>query len=157
MNAPLDHFSLGGSCPRRDPSPARVLFLTNRCVQALQEWAQAQFPHEAVGLLLGDADSRRVRRIRNMTNVHERPEVAYALDPEQLLQAFQEVTSSEEEVLGIWHSHPNGSQFPSSVDQAHAWEGWSYVIVAVRSDGANTLSSWRKVGESFCQEELQIE
>lgn len=85
---------------------------------------------------------------------HERPHDRYDLDPAGFLAADREARSAGLEIVGIWHSHPDHPARPSATDLAGAWEGWSYVIVAVTADGAGELRSWRLEDGRFAEEPL---
>ena len=49
---------------------------------------------------------------------------------------------STSEVVGYYHSHPDGLATPSSTDRQSAWPGVSYIIVAVKSGRAMEVRSW---------------
>ncbi len=61
------------------------------------------------------------------------------------------------EVVGIWHSHPDHPAEPSATDRAGAWEGWSYVIASVSSEGIPSVRSWRLCGARFLEEGMGSE
>ncbi|MEW6312972.1 MAG: Mov34/MPN/PAD-1 family protein [Pseudomonadota bacterium] len=48
----------------------------------------------------------------------------FELDPEDRLKAGQAACDAGfEQLVGIWHSHPDHQARPSSTDRALAWEG----------------------------------
>jgi proteasome lid subunit RPN8/RPN11 len=53
------------------------------------------------------------------------PTRAYEVSAEALLAAH-----ARGEIIGIFHSHPNGDTRPSARDEAQAQIGWLYVIGA---------------------------
>lgn len=60
-----------------------------------------------------------------LRNVHENPRQGYAIDPLDFLRVMR-----QGEVVGIYHSHPDGPARPSAVDTATALPGFWYVIVS---------------------------
>jgi proteasome lid subunit RPN8/RPN11 len=46
------------------------------------------------------------------------------------------------DVIGFYHSHPDSPAVPSQYDLDHAWPTYSYIIVSVKSNGAEDLRSW---------------
>lgn len=125
----------------------------------LGEWVRAGYPHETCGVLVGtvpapgDAAAVRVEQARNLntSRAHDR----YELDPQDYLKADTRARADGLEIVGIWHSHPDHPARPSETDRAAAWEGYSYVIVAVTADDVADLRSWRLVGEAFEEEEIR--
>ena len=59
------------------------------------------------------------------------------------------------EVVGVWHSHPDHSAQPSETDRSAAWEGWSYLILSVTSEGVTESRSWRLREEAFIEEVIE--
>jgi proteasome lid subunit RPN8/RPN11 len=93
---------------------------------------------ERCGLLLGeregdawDARARRmVLEVLPVRNVSPEPAHAYELEAASLLGAYRREREGGLEVLGAYHSHPDGSTIPSARDEALAHPGFSYLIVA---------------------------
>jgi proteasome lid subunit RPN8/RPN11 len=127
----------------------------------IEGWARAEYPREACGLLIGRTHAPgatevlRAVRCGNMSldHAHER----YELDPLDQLRAEEEAQAAGLAVVGVWHSHPDQPAEPSETDRAAAWEGWSYVILAVAATGAGELRSWRLHGPAFVEEALTLE
>lgn len=86
-------------------------------------------PLEACGLLSGrDGIAARCWRIRNA----ERSPVAFTMDGEELTRALHGMESLGEQLLGMYHSHPSGSPYPSPFDVEHAAFSCSYLIISLR-------------------------
>jgi proteasome lid subunit RPN8/RPN11 len=123
----------------------------------IESWSLAACPRESCGLLIGRRDGGRVdvvevRAARNLNDA--RPNDRYELDPVDQLAAEEEARRLGLEVVGVWHSHPDHPALPSETDRAHAWSGWSYVIVSVAGGKAREVRSWRLVVDRFVEEEL---
>ncbi len=126
----------------------------------LSRFAQASYPLEACGLLVGRAgdtkiDTVRVVPARNLNL--ERPEDRYLLDPQDFLAADRAARAEGLEIVGIWHSHPDSPARPSQTDLEGAWESYSYLIISTTADGAAALRSWRLVGDRFVEEAVEQE
>jgi proteasome lid subunit RPN8/RPN11 len=113
----------------------------------LEEAARAH-PRECCGLLLGQGD--RIERVMPAVNVHPDPERHFEIDPVALFAAHKAARGGGPQVLGYYHSHPNGRVGPSPVDRAAAsGDGRIWAIVAGRNvlfwrdgpDGFETLPS----------------
>jgi proteasome lid subunit RPN8/RPN11 len=107
--------------------------------QAIAEAAQAAFPEECCGLLVGrPADAQaalRITRAIATDNVvdqairHRRFEV----DPRRHFAVLRELRGSTEMIVGHYHSHPGGAAAPSAADRAHIYDPrlvWLIVAVA---------------------------
>ncbi|HXH03139.1 MAG TPA: M67 family metallopeptidase [Candidatus Competibacteraceae bacterium] len=134
-----------------------VLYLSAADRARIAGWAEQGYPLESCGVLIGRQEDGRcwVQEVRLGRNLNrERAHDRYELAPEDLLAADQAASAAGLEIVGIWHSHPDHPARPSETDRAHAWSGWSYVIVAVERGRAVDLRSWRLQGETFAEEEL---
>lgn len=86
-------------------------------------------PLEACGLLSGrDGLAARCWRIRNA----EQSPAAFTMDGEELTRALRDMESLGERLLGMYHSHPSGSSYPSPFDVEHAVFTCSYLIISLR-------------------------
>ncbi|MDT0506895.1 M67 family metallopeptidase [Novosphingobium sp. MMS21-SN21R] len=92
--------------------------------------AWAAHPKEACGLLLGTGDE--VTEAVAVTNVAPDPTRHFEIDPAALIAAHRAARDgSAPEVIGYFHSHPNGLARPSATDAASAArDGRVWIIVA---------------------------
>jgi len=116
-------------------------------------------PHEVCGVLGGNRDDgeAQVGYVRRVENVSETPRVNYLMEPEEQLEAIDEVQEAGYDVVGFYHSHPEGPEQPSETDAERAnWPDHSYVIVSLGL-GEPFTGSWVWTGEEFEQEEVVAE
>ena len=135
-----------------------MLLLSSAVRRDLEAWALAGHPHETCGLLLGRTRGDRVevaRALRARNLDRERARDRYELDPRDFLAADRDARESGDEIVGIWHSHPDHPAEPSETDRLAAWEGWSYLIVAVTRERVTDVRSWRLSRERFAEESIQ--
>lgn len=99
--------------------------------------AAAAAPEECCGLLLGREN--RIETAVPAANVAADRTRSFEIDPAVLLRTHREARGLGQQVIGHYHSHPNGSAEPSKRDAARATEnGQLWVIIA-----AGTLSAWQ--------------
>ncbi len=108
-----------------------------------QQWQTLQFearrlaPQEVCGLLLGyyHADYFQVVEIRPVENILKSP-TRYRINPEQQINIFLEMEKLGLELVGIYHSHPNGSEGPSATDiQEAAYPEAVHIILSPNNTG----------------------
>lgn len=100
-------------------------------------------PLEGCGLLLGRASHVHTATIA--ANVHPEPATRFEIDPAALIAAHRAERNGGPELLGYWHSHPNGLPEPSATDRAAAsGDGRLWAIAA---NGA--ISLWADRPEGF--------
>lgn len=95
--------------------------------RALLDTAERAGALEACGLLLGVADAGGfvVASFIATDNVALDPRRSYTISAKALADA-----SRQGEIIGVFHSHPNGKALPSTRDASEAQAGWLYVIAA---------------------------
>ena len=114
-----------------------VVELTSGVTATLLEEAAREHPRECCGLLLGKG--ARVETVCVAANVHSEALRQFEIDPQTLISAHRAARSGGPQVLGYYHSHPNGRAEPSPTDRAAAsGDGRIWAIVA-----AGTVTWWR--------------
>ena len=99
--------------------------------QEMLQHVQQNAPLESCGLLAGKNHSvEKVLLVRNQA----RSPVRFVMDPYEQLDAFEWIDSQALDLLGIFHSHPAGSETVSVTDIAEAAYDVVHVIWS-RSDG----------------------
>lgn len=136
--------------------------LTLEQIQAIQTHAEAIYPEECCGLLLGHREPQRnAKQVIEVwpTENSWSPTLAiddpsdpitsratkaqrYWIAPAVMLQAQQQGRDRHLEVIGIYHSHPDHPAIPSAWDHYYAWPLYSYIIVAVDQGRTQDLRSW---------------
>ncbi len=123
----------------------------------LAHLAELSYPYESCGVLLGHNLGQlvAVERVLHARNLNfERPKDRYLLDPQDFLAADRVARAAGLEIVGIWHSHPDGPARPSRSDLETAWEGYSYLIVSIAAVGTAEIRSWRLEDGWFVEESL---
>ncbi|MGB7653970.1 MAG: M67 family metallopeptidase [Novosphingobium sp.] len=119
------------------------LMVTSGTIATLIAEAQRAHPRECCGLLLGQAG--RVALAQPAANVHPYPLRHFEIDPQALIAAHRAARAGGLELLGYYHSHPNGLARPSQTDAAQAsGDGRAWAIVA-----AGEVSWWRDAPNGF--------
>jgi proteasome lid subunit RPN8/RPN11 len=139
-----------------------TLVLGDRHVAAIRQHGEADYPHEACGLLGGTADGERTVVVQLVPLGNERTDAArnrYLIDPAAFRRAQEQLDRDGLEVLGVYHSHPDHPPEPSAFDREHAWPRLSYVIVAVAHGRAGEMKSWRLSDDrtAFAEEPITLE
>lgn len=134
-----------------------IAHLSHDLRDELEATVVAGYPYETCGLLIGSQENgvARIAGVVQARNLNtERAHDRYELHPEDFLAADKQARADNMEIIGIWHSHPDHPAQPSETDRTQAWDGWSYVIVAVTKDGIADLRSWRLKDNQFVEEEI---
>jgi len=135
-----------------------MVSFTPDAYEEIIEHAREGKPYEICGVLGGrrDGDEARVEFVRRVENVSETPRVNYLMEPEDQLAAIDDV-EERGDVVGFYHSHPEGPRQPSETDADRAnWPRHSYVIVSLGRDEP-FVGSWRWTGEAFDDEEVVVD
>lgn len=103
--------------PAITPYASRTLTIPRPVYQQLLAHLQAVYPAEGCGFLAGRA--QRVSKVFPIDNLQHSP-TAYTMDPRQQVETLLAIEDAGLELLAIFHSHPQGSAEPSSMDMARA-------------------------------------
>ena len=120
-----------------------MLEVSSDVMDALLTEAADAHPRECCGLLVGD--SSRITAIQRAFNVHPTPQTHFEIDPQALVDAHRAARHGGPQVLGYYHSHPNGLARPSITDEAMATgQGLVWAIIA-----AGRVTFWREGDAGF--------
>ena len=110
------------------------------------------YPQEGCGLMLGTIDQGipQIHHVIPTTNVWNHPEETdrslrdrYEIDPREILAALKAARQNHLELVGIYHSHPDHSAFPSECDRSLAWSSYIYVICQVTQGIVSATTAWQ--------------
>ncbi|HEX6293291.1 MAG TPA: M67 family metallopeptidase [Herpetosiphonaceae bacterium] len=117
------------------------MYLQRHHLAALFDLAAADA--EVCGVLLGRrAPHIALTMIVAGHNVHPTPRQHFLLDAPTLLKGDARARAAGDELIGFYHSHPNGSAVPSPHDRRDAWPGYVYLIVAVERGQPRSVCAW---------------
>jgi proteasome lid subunit RPN8/RPN11 len=142
---------------RSHPGPVSVV-LPAAIRSAIVAHARAEYPNEAAGIIVGDADPAaggEASRFVPMRNEAASP-YRYTIDATELLRLTIAVEDADEVFWGIVHSHTHSPARPSPTDIGLAlYPQPLYLIVSLSEDEADPnggpgIRAWRIVaGEVF--------
>lgn len=157
-----------------------MLILTPALLQQIYDHAQQTYPEECCGILLGylapdqktlttvwptrnawsEATALDLQDLQIAPSRHA-PDLArrdrYWIDPGDLLQAQKLARSCNQQVIGIYHSHPDHAALPSECDRRLAWSTYAYLIVSVQAGKATEALCWQlNQASQFEPEALKI-
>ncbi len=115
-----------------------VLLLPEALRAQLAVEAHATFPAECCGLIEGRIEGEAVvaaalHPTRNLAAGHDR----FEIDPAAHVRLLRALRGTGQNVVGCYHSHPNGRAEPSPRDlEAAAEEDFVWLIAALMAEGA---------------------
>ena len=119
------------------------LEVSTAILSAMLAEAARVHPRECCGILLGEGAA--ITAIVPAANVHAAPLTHFEINPQALVDAHREARSGGPQVLGYYHSHPNGLARPSATDEAMATgQGLIWAIIA-----AGRVTFWREGDARF--------
>jgi proteasome lid subunit RPN8/RPN11 len=147
-------------------------------LEEIYRHAEGIYPDECCGIITGpkERDNWTVHRITNIQNdLHrENPEkyrrdarIAYYMQPQEMLQVFQQVAALGDEIKGFYHSHPEHEAYFSQEDKYIALSGeWGeptypeafHMVVSVYGGKVKQVRIfvWDEVTKDFREEVFQV-
>jgi len=119
-----------------------MITIENDPWQEMVRHAESTFPKECCGVMVGA--EQLVRRAVALPNVYDGPqEDFFVMDPKDLQRVDEEARKGGEQVLGVYHSHPNCDAYFSKRDLEHSCPWFSYLVLSVRSGKFDHANSYR--------------
>ena len=92
---------------------SKSITLQNQHLDEMRKQVSSTFPEEGCGLIAGN--DRVSTGVFPITNELHSP-FRFRMDPQEQLSAFLTIESQGWDLLAIFHSHPEGPNFPSATD-----------------------------------------
>ena len=121
------------------------LQLPAQLADAVRAHAAQDYPHECCGFLVGQQQAGAVTVARAVPAANTRqdsPRNRFEIDPGELVKVDRAARADGQSVVGFYHSHPDAPARPSEFDREHAWPGYCYVIVSVRTAQPREMRNW---------------
>lgn len=123
------------------------LRFTTESWKLLQEQAEAAYPFEGCGLLLGpftaEKVATRIVTLRNTLRDEGRGRFDFRFSAQEFVEAQRAADKEELDVVGIYHTHPDHPPRPSATDASQPMlSGWINVIASVHGGRFKTASAW---------------
>lgn len=137
-----------------------MLILEIPIQNAILEDAAAAYPDECCGFLFGteSENERMVSEIMMVDNAKEGDKRRrFEISPRDYLRAENYARKTGQQLLGVYHSHPNHPAIPSEHDRVAAQPYFSYVIASYYERGRTQILSWRLNEEHQFEPELFTE
>lgn len=146
----------------------------------ISNWADAAYPHEGCGLLVGrfaKGGVKDVVRFAILTNElltktvtgaptlpsHRQGQGAgkteFVMSPEEFNRETLKAEKEGLDVIGVVHTHPDHPAVPSQIDASQPFLAqWSNIIVSVQKGKTKEMKSWFRETDSepFAEETVKI-
>jgi len=134
---------------------SRHFAISETATRLMQDTASAGYPHEVCGLLIGTVDEQHwhIERAVAIDNINkERASDRFQLDPAAYQVVDRELRGTGQEIIGVFHSHPDCLARPSPTDLENAWDMFLYPIVSVCNGNVTDTAYWalNEAGARFC-------
>lgn len=134
-----------------------TIHIGHKVLSSLIAHAQIARPHECCGLLVGRRCDGLVLidaaiRSPNISQGNRRRR--YQVDWGVLLATSRRSREVGRQIVGVYHSHPNGSSVLSARDRRLAWPDHTYMVLGMLGRQCAAITCWRVLGHrSRCVEE----
>jgi proteasome lid subunit RPN8/RPN11 len=118
------------------------LTLSPGILEEIVEHAKTALPLECCGLIVG-GNGVGVRSIRVVNTLASR--VAFEMDPAELIAALRSLRETGEELVAIYHSHPQGPAEPSARDIERAYYPEAAHVIISFAEGKPETRAFRIV------------
>jgi proteasome lid subunit RPN8/RPN11 len=129
------------------------LKLPKQIAQQIIQYFIDHSPEESCGILAGKNDV--VTHNIPITNQAHSP-VRYYMEPIELFKALEFIDKEQLSLLAIYHSHPNGPEYPSETDIKEFLYPGVFTIIGFTTGGEWGLKGFIIKGEKFEEVELLL-
>ncbi len=136
-----------------------MIVLTNMQMSKILSHAERAYPNECCGLLVGErrAGDVFIREVHRSANMAPTPANQFEIDPQLRFDLERRVREETLDLVGVYHSHPDGDAAPSQTDIQRAWESSLFwLITAVKNGSAVTTTAHLVVGSVMRFKEIPM-
>ncbi len=134
--------------------------LPEKLHQEICDHSVADFPNEACGLLVGQKNEKGELVVSNCLqamNVSSTPEHAFEIDPTQIIKTQKNRRDLSEQIIGHYHSHPNGRAEPSKTDLKQNYDtSLIWLIAALENSKVIEINGYASFEGLFQKIDMEI-
>jgi proteasome lid subunit RPN8/RPN11 len=130
-----------------------TLVLAPGVAQAILDHAQAGYPEEVCGIIGGPPG--RGEQLFRGSNVAAAPRVAFEIDVATLARQI-DLADAGLDLTAIYHSHPQGPEWPSASDVSGAYYPSAVYLICSLRDPAHPVLRGYRIADR-CVQEVTIE
>ena len=126
----------------------------------IRSHAERAYPNECCGLLVGERrdDDVFVREVHESANIALVPANQFEIDPQLRFDLERRVREEALDLVGVYHSHPDGDAAPSQTDIQRAWESSLVWLITAVNNGIAATTTAHLVLESLVRfKEIPVE
>jgi proteasome lid subunit RPN8/RPN11 len=136
-----------------------MLILDAKVLTDIRAHCEEVYPRRACGLLVGRGGmgkrlAFRSHRIRD--RLEDSKGDRFELHPLEYKAVDEAARGAGEDVVGVYHSHPDASADASPLDAETAWEGYSWLVIAIGDGKSGELRSFEREDVLFEEESIEI-
>lgn len=96
----------------------RTIAMPQDYAEALADLAKNSAPNESCALLTGKTEGQKstIRDVIIANNTDKNPSTRFSIDSKELIECYRVAHNSGDDIVGIFHSHPNSGAYPSRTD-----------------------------------------
>jgi len=133
---------------------------------------RATYPEECCGFLIGALQETTRPGARTILAVEPADNRStgertrrFLIPPDELRTLERRLGTTDQAVVGFYHSHPDHPARPSQFDQDHAWPWYTYLVLSVTATGTPVVGAFeldpdaerfREVRLSVTEEEATV-
>jgi proteasome lid subunit RPN8/RPN11 len=125
-----------------------VIVVGHAQLRQIMDAAETAYPNECCGLLVGHRlpnGTVEVTRVHPSANLRPQPD-RFEIDPRLWVDLARALGKGPQQIVGLYHSHPDGPAQPSATDLRAAWgEEMVWLIVAVAAAGEGPVQGGQAV------------
>ena len=128
---------------------ATMLTLSKTLFNEISTHAEAEYPHECCGGLIGtiDGDNKIVTQVvpieNNWEDTGDKTKTRrFMITSDDYRQLERKASNENAQLLGFYHSHPDHPPEPSETDLKFAWPFFSYPILSVQKGVRDCMKSY---------------
>jgi proteasome lid subunit RPN8/RPN11 len=121
--------------------PSLKLTISAEHLEQVVDQARQQEPYEICGLMGGR--NGQVESIVPIPNASRSPQTSFEMERQAMVDAIIQFQRAGQEVVAIYHSHPQNAAIPSESDIAQAtWPDAVYLIVGLSDPDQPDIRAW---------------
>jgi len=105
-----------------------TVYISRHLCREMLEYARAQLPLEACGIVSGDLKGRPLQFFPARNEL--KSPTRYNVHPEDLLCILNQLEQNQEDIWAIFHSHPESDAYPTKTDLELAGYPQAYYLIA---------------------------